>query len=163
MNLNEFARKTLDLADFCVKLYLNDLSDADLLVRPAAGANHIAWQLGHLITSEHELMDVLSPGSMPALPEGFKERHSKQTASLDDPAAFLSKAEYLAIYEQQRAGTLAIVEKVQESDLDRPSPEFCQNYAPTHGDILALEGEHWMMHAGQWVIVRRKLGMPAVF
>ncbi len=33
-------------------MYLADLSDEDILVRPVPGANHIAWQLGHLIHSE---------------------------------------------------------------------------------------------------------------
>ena len=37
-----------------LSMYLSDLSDADLLVRPAPGANHIAWQLGHLIYSERK-------------------------------------------------------------------------------------------------------------
>ena len=34
-----------------VPMYLGDLSDADLLVRPVPGANHIAWQIGHVISS----------------------------------------------------------------------------------------------------------------
>ena len=40
-----------------------DLSDADLLVRPAPSANHIAWQLGHLIASERNLVEAAAPGS----------------------------------------------------------------------------------------------------
>ena len=35
-----------------VKSTLSDFSDADLFVRPCPGANHAAWQLGHLCNAE---------------------------------------------------------------------------------------------------------------
>src|SRR6516164_195866 len=51
---------------------LADLSDADLLVRPVPGANHIAWQLGHLIAAESHLAQASLPDAKyPALPPGF--------------------------------------------------------------------------------------------
>jgi hypothetical protein len=28
--------------------------------------------------------------------------------------------------------------------------------------MLSMQGSHWMMHAGQWVIVRRNLGKPVL-
>ena len=55
--------------------YLSDLSDADLLVRPTPGANHIAWQFGHLIESEPHLLKIILPDAkMPELPAGFRRR-----------------------------------------------------------------------------------------
>ena len=62
--------------------YIQDLTDEQLLIRPHADANHIAWQLGHLICSEHALNNMVCPDSMPALPEGFEEKHSKETCLL---------------------------------------------------------------------------------
>ena len=54
-----------------VGMYLGDLSDADLLVRPVPGANHIAWQLGHLIVAEQHLLAAYLPGAQwPTLPAG---------------------------------------------------------------------------------------------
>lgn len=35
---------------------VSDFSDADLLVRPVPEANHMAWQLGHLITAERHII-----------------------------------------------------------------------------------------------------------
>jgi hypothetical protein len=61
----------IDTADFLVKGYLTDLSDSELMVRAAPGINHINWQLGHLITSEHGMIEQCLPGSMPPLPAGF--------------------------------------------------------------------------------------------
>ena len=41
--------------------------------------------------------------------------------------------------------------------------EAMRDYAPTVGAVLLLIGNHWMMHAGQFVPVRRKLGRPPLF
>ena len=38
-----------------ILLLVSDLSDAELLVRPVPQANHIAWQLGHLILQDSRL------------------------------------------------------------------------------------------------------------
>ena len=46
----------LNLPTFVAQTYLADLSDDDLFIRPHEKANHIAWQLGHLITSEYNLL-----------------------------------------------------------------------------------------------------------
>jgi hypothetical protein len=36
-------------------------------------------------------------------------------------------------------------------------------HAPTLGDIFLLLATHTMMHAGQFTVVRRKLGKPVLF
>jgi hypothetical protein len=156
-------KASLETAAFAVDGYLQDLSDEDLLIRPVENANHIAYQLGHLIASENMMVSAVCPGSMPDLPEGFAEAHTKETSKSDDPGQFRTKAEYLQLMREQRAGTLAAVEKVSDEILDQPSPEPFREYAPTVGSIFALQAMHWMMHSGQWVIVRRKLGRDPLF
>lgn len=160
MNAHTAIRINLDLAAFVGLAYVNDLTDEQLLIRPTTGTNHIAWQLGHLIRSEHDHMESIAPGRMPPLPEGFAARYTKETAVLDDADCFDSKSALLAAFETQRAGTLAVMDTFREDDLDR---ETGVDYAPTIGALLSLQGSHWMMHSGQWVIVRRMLGKPALF
>jgi len=135
-------KASLDSADFCINGYLADLSDADLMVRPAPGANHLAWQLGHLIVSEHDLIEMVCPGSMPPLPDGFAPRYDKETAGSDDPNKFDKKETFLKLMKQQRAGTVAALEKVTDNDLDRQSPEPIRDYAPTVGATFNLIGAH---------------------
>lgn len=150
------------MADMVCQGYLADLTDAELMVRPVPGINHIAWQLGHLIAAENNMMSqVIS--TMPALPAGFAEKHSKETAGSDKPGDFLSKTEYLKVAAEQRQGVLAALEKMSDGDFDKAAPESMQGYAPTLGDLYSLIGSHWMMHAGQWAVVRRKLGRPPLF
>ena len=143
--------------------YLGDLTDAEILVRPVPGTNHIAWQLGHLIAAEHDMLELVRPKSMPELPAGFREKHSKEAAKSDDPKAFCTKAQYLETMKKQRAGTLAVLETVSDADFDQPAPEPLRSFLKTVGDVFSMQGNHWMMHAGQWAIVRRKLGRPPLF
>lgn len=153
------------VVEFCHEVtlgYVNDLTDKDLFVRVAPGANHIAWQLGHLISGDGHMLGM-SGQKGPTLPAGFAESYTKETASSDNPAKFHKKSEYLALAEKSKAAALAAIEATPEKDLDQPSPESMRSYAPTIGAALTLLGTHWLMHAGQFVPIRRKLGKPAMF
>ena len=86
MRFHDAIRQQFATADFMVDQYLSDLTDAEIMKRPVPGANHIAWQLGHLISAETRLVEAAAPGSMPALPGGFMERHAKDAATSDNPA-----------------------------------------------------------------------------
>lgn len=163
MNARQAIRIGLDQANGIVMGYLGDLTDADLLVRAVPGTNHIAWQLGHLIMAENEMINAVCPGSMPPLPAGWDARYTKETASLDNASAFHTKAEYMNAYEQQHSSTLAALEKLTDADLDKPGPEKMKEYCKTVAEVFVMQGTHWMMHAGQWAIVRRKLGRKPLF
>ncbi|MFN0051059.1 MAG: DinB family protein [Planctomycetales bacterium] len=163
MNARDAIRLGLNQANMISQAYLGDLTDAELLMRPVHGTNHIAWQLGHLLVAEHDMVEAVCPGVMPALPAGFSEKYTVETSKFDSAGAFHSKATYQSVYEQQRAGTLKALEKLSDADLDKPGPEKFKEYAPTVGDILTLQGSHWLMHAGQWAVLRRKLGRAPLF
>jgi uncharacterized damage-inducible protein DinB len=158
MNIQQLLSLSLETSDLICLGYLKDLSDADLLLRPHAGCNHVNWQVGHLIQSEHEMMQRVA--AMPPLPPGFAERYSKDKQGSDRREDFCSKDELLRAQQVQRAGTLAALGQITEADLDQPTGV---DYAPTFGSLLALIPAHWLMHAGQWVIVRRELGRPLLF
>lgn len=163
MNAREVIKFSYGTPDGICRGYLNDLTDADLLVRPVPGANHIAWQMGHLIESEYGMIETICPGSSPPLPAGFKEKHQKQTAASNDPHAFYKKDEYLKLYDQVRGGTFKALDTVRETDFDKPGPEQFRDFAPTIAAIFLLQPQHWLMHSGQWAMVRRKLGKPPLF
>lgn len=158
MNIKDAIRKQITLADFLVSSYLTDLTQNQFLQRPAGKANHISWQLGHLVSSEHGMMEYVQKGGSPALPKGFKEQHTADTAALDDPDAFLKKEEYLALYAAQREATLSILDALSEADMDKESPEHMRKLVATVGEMLVLIAGHPLMHVGQWVVLRRELG-----
>jgi len=164
MNGKDAIKTALRETAHLLNWYLSDLSDADLLVQPVPSANHIAWQLGHLIVAEGGLVGNNIPGSsFPALPAGFKEKHTKEMASSDAPGAFLKKAEYLSLFNNLREMSITAVEKLSDADLDRPNTGSMAKFAPTLGALLILASNHTMMHVGQFTPVRRKLGKPVLF
>ncbi len=163
MNAKDAIRTSLSIADFMVESYLTDITPQELLIRPAPEANHLAWQLGHLISAEYRLVEAAAPGSMPALPPGFAERHTKDTANSDNTSDFLSKDEYLRVAKTVRAGTLAALEKLSDADLDRPVTGRVPPFVKCAGDCFVTVGTHWVMHSGQWVVLRRKLGRARKF
>lgn len=160
MNARDAIKLGIETGSMISLGYLEDLSDQDMLKRPCAGCNHINWQVGHLIASEHGMIEKVAPGSMPALPAGFAEKYTNETAAVDDPAALLTKAELMAAYKAQREATLAALEKQTDASLDGPSGF---DWSPTVGSIFSMQGAHWLMHAGQWAVVRRQLGRKPMF
>ena len=160
MNAKDVMTRVFGMGDYILNSYLGDLDDADLLLRPVEGQNHIAWQLGHLISSERWMVDGVKPGASPPLPPGFEEAHNKEASKSTDSKGFLSKQQYLDLFKAQRAATLKVLESLTDADFDKPGPESMRQIAPTVGATFTLAGEHVLMHAGQFVSVRKKLKKP---
>ena len=160
MNPKDAIRSSANLSSIVLKTYISDLDDSDLMLRPGKGCNHLAWQLGHLISSEVQLLESVAPGQGIELPSGFAEAHSKEVCGSDDPAGFLEKSKYIDLFDQVRGASLAALDAYPDSDLDNPAPERFRSFCPTMGDMFTLIATHPMMHAGQFVVVRRQLDKP---
>jgi hypothetical protein len=162
MNARDVILQTYGFGERIVSRYLADLGDADLLVRPVTGQNHIAWQIGHLISTENYFVDAIKPGTSPSLPEGFDAVYARDETAVasDDPAKFLSKEEYVRLWKAQRDATVACLNDLPDAALDEPGPERVRQFSPTVGSTFLLIGNHALMHVGQFTAVRRKLGKP---
>lgn len=161
MNTKDAIRSSMNMGLFVLNTYISDLSDTELMHRPP-GCNHLAWQLGHLIASEANMLAAICPDKAPTLPEGFAAQHSKETIGIDDASKFLTRQQYQELYQQVRSATLAGLESLPDADLDKPSPEWIRQHFPTIGDFFTLIGSHPMMHAGQFAVARRQLGKPVL-
>jgi len=162
MHGKDAIRNAYEFSQMVLTSYVSDLTDAELLTRPVEGCNHAAWQLGHLINAECGLVDSIAPGYSIALPEGFAQKHSKENTGSDDPADFLSKEEYLAYLAKIKEATFKALDAQSDEDLAKPAPEHLQQICPNVGGVFVLVATHAMMHVGQLVPVRRKLGKPVV-
>lgn len=150
-----------------VKRTLSDFSDADMMCRPVRGANHTMWQLGHVINSETNLIGMVAPGVMPALPEGFGKQFGHDMTTCDDPSKFPSKQELLDLFTKVRQGTIQWIKAVKLPELDKPlpesAPEGLRKMCPTVGHLAMLVPGHTTMHIGQMQVIRRALGKPVLF
>ena len=164
MHAKDVIRQTLNLNESLVTRYLGDLDDADLLIRPVEGMNHIAWQLGHLIASEKAILEpYLPPGTYPELPASLQSQAARQTSREAPEGGFLKKADYLEWAKKVRAASIAGLEKLSESDLDKPTAGPMAKFAPTVAAMIVLVANHTLMHAGQFTVVRRALNKPVLF
>ena len=154
--------QTLDSSTQILGSYINDLDDDALRLRPMDGINPIAWQLGHLLSFEHAMVEGIKPGSSPALPEGFDDNHSTDAAKAKRDQGFCSLAEYQRLMQAQRTATKAVLDALTEDELRAPAPERFRSFTATVSDGLNMIGIHNLMHAGQFVVVRRKLDKPVV-
>src|SRR5438270_8200738 len=104
MKGTEVIQRALKGTAHSLNMYLSDLSDADLLVRPVPNANHIAWQLGHLVVAEPALLGGQGlDTTYPELPAGFAEQHGKEQSAVEPPTGFGTKAQYLDLFNKTRA------------------------------------------------------------
>jgi hypothetical protein len=140
-----------------------DFSDADFHARPCPGANHPAWQIGHLIKAETGMVAGFNPNAPAKLPDGFDKKFTKETAGKDDPAFFGTKAQLMEQFGKTRSATIAWVKTLKPADLDKESPESLRRFAPTMGHLLEMLPVHVAMHIGQFQVLRRKLGKPVLF
>ena len=159
MNAKDVIKNTINTGNMILTTYVGDMTDDDLMVRVTPGANHIAWQLGHLIASEHKMVGDAGFTTVP-LPDGLAETHATEATSSDDASKFHKKDQYLAWMQEQRAATFAALDALADADLDKESPEAMRAYCPKVADVFNLIGIHLVMHAAQWVPLRRKLGKP---
>ena len=143
-----------------VKMHLADFTEAEMLRRPYHAANHAAWQLGHLSTSEVNLINLGLPGALPEEDAEFRERHSTKGAKLND--GFRSKEELLDLLTKTRGRSIEWVESLTDADMNKPIPQL-EGFAPTVGHLAHMIPIHATMHLGQIQSIRRALGKPVLF
>lgn len=156
-------KSSYNLVSMMVDSYTKDLGDDDLKLIPVPGMNTIGWQIGHLISSEHRIVEGLKPGSSPPLPEGFEVVHGKDKGHAEGAHALLSGDRYREIWAAQRAATLKVLDEMIDADLDKPTEGSMASFAPTGAAMIALPASHTLMHLGQFVAVRRYLNKPTAF
>jgi hypothetical protein len=164
MNGRQAIKAALESTKGNLHWYVSDFSDADLLVRPVPGANHAAWQIGNVIGGDIYLVRTELPAAAyPDLPPGFSDLHGSKGAHKDGPEGFLTKSEYLKLFDEVRSATIAALEGLTDADLDRPTSEKMRSWTPTLGHLFLMVSNHTLMHTGQFTVIRRKLGKPVLF
>ena len=137
MNAKDVIKASLETGMYILTAYLQDLDDSDMKARPGGAANSIAWQLGHLISSEYKALTALG-AACPELTEEFLKAYEMEKAPLPD--MILSKDEYLKLYAAQREATLSFLASLSEEKLSEPGPDWMRDYAPTVGAALFNAG-----------------------
>src|SRR5436190_1863525 len=121
MHAKDVLKEALISTQNLTQMYFADLSDQELLVHPVPSANHIAWQMGHLINSEVALGQQLPGAKYPDLPASLKGQTQKMSSRETPPGGYLKKADYLDWFNKVRGASIAAVERMSDADLDKPT------------------------------------------
>lgn len=138
---------------------IDAFNDEEIFIRPVPGANHAAWQIGHVICSQTRMLKRLG-AALPELPAGFEARFTKETAASDKPEDFADRKTLRDLATKTTQAAVAFARTVKTEDLEKPTG---LPFAPTFFDMLALQSAHAAMHIGQMQVIRRKLGKPIMF
>jgi len=163
MTTYDAVESNLRMAHTLLHAYLEDFTDEELLVRPVPGANHAAWQLGHLIWAEYYLISQVADQLEMTIPIGWHDKYTQETAKSDDQVFFEAKDRYLELYGAQRQATLDWFKTLPEDQLAGPGPEDLQAIVGNIGELFLFQAHHELMHAAQFTCIRRKLGKPNLF
>jgi hypothetical protein len=155
----DFVARNLEI----LKMTLGDFSDADMLARPVPGANHAAWQVGHMIGALYHMYGQAAPGVVPDAFAAFGEKFGGKTAHIDDPAHYGPKASLLEAFAQSHAAVVEWAKRLAPDDAARELTGRLAGFAPTVGHLVLMTGTHVAMHVGQMQVIRRKLGKPLLF
>jgi hypothetical protein len=158
VSINELLSKNILQTRGMIDMFLKDFSDADMLFRPAKSANHATWQIGHLANSTRNMVKACDPNVVFDFEDDA--RFGKSKATIDDAAAFPTKAELIGRLDHAMETAAAWAAKLTDADLAKPTPERMQAFAPTFGNVAILLASHPMMHIGQFSVSRRALGKP---
>lgn len=158
MSVQKQAIESMAMTQMLLGAAVADFSDDEMYVRPVPGANHAAWQIGHLVASQFQMVGFAG-GKLPPLPDGFAQTFGKDTAAKDGLAAFgYGREKLLSVFNAQRDAVKAWAAAVPDADLTKEMPDPVRAYIPTVGSLLLLVSTHDAMHLGQLQVIRRKLG-----
>ena len=125
MNAKDVMLHSFGMSDHVLNAYLGDLSDADLMVRPVEGQNHIAWQLGHLISSERMIRRRNQARLLPApCPTASTKRTTRRRASRTTRRSSCPSRS-TSTFSGAAGGDQGGARELSEADLDAPGPERC--------------------------------------
>jgi uncharacterized damage-inducible protein DinB len=157
-SVNDALAQTLTNSQMLLQRYTADLTPQEYLHRPAEKANCAAWTIGHLALSDRNLLKRFGVTDLPALPDGFEKRFSRD-AGCPQADDFGDVSNLMNVFNEHRALLIETVRRATpeqlNAKLDKPFPMFS-----TLGEMVNFMSAHTAMHAGQVTIIRRSLGRP---
>ena len=143
-----------------------DLSDDQLAIQPAPKMNHAAWVLGHLLSSDYALLQLLSPGTtQPAwIDDAYRAIYGNKSEPSPDKSKYQPKQFYIEKMIAVREQIYARFKTITQAELDAPHPDPARRERfPTVGHMAIFYATwHETYHSGQLSAWRRVQGLPPV-
>ncbi|MEM6330398.1 MAG: DinB family protein [Planctomycetota bacterium] len=140
---------------------LADLTDEEFFAQPAAGMNHVAWNLGHLAFYLDKPAGML--GAAVELGD-WADRFAQGSTPTPGPAGYPSREEICTAFTSASDRCIAAIKAAPDDVLTAANTVAMKDALPTMADLMnfLLVG-HCALHFGQVSAVRRALGRPPLF
>ncbi len=164
MNIVELLADRMDTARNWTLDLLEDIEEARWFAAPAPGVQHIAWQVGHLGSSQVALIHARCCGKSPddCLPAGFREKFGRGSKPVPDGTAYPSIESIRGTFDRVHAETLELIRSFDADRLDEPATGEPHPMFKTKGECIATTISHETFHAGQIALTRRIFGKAAI-
>jgi hypothetical protein len=160
-------REALEQLDFTRRYTLERVESvpfAEWFTVPTGGVSHIAWQVGHIASSEYRLcLDRLRPRSSAdesLVPDAFLKTFGRESLPADETG--FTAEEIRAVFDRVHARVMEELAAYPDTDLDlaplKPHPLFTTRFAG-----LRYAPLHEMIHCGQLALIRRMLGYKPIW
>jgi len=139
---------------------IEEMRDHCVVFPTPNGGCHTLWVLGHLAFIEQQVIREFMLGEPSPLAHWQPVFDDADVSG--DIGLFPPFDQVLAKCREVRESTIALLDSLTESDLDRASAKFPAGYDDTFGTYrlcLQFVADHWYMHRGQLADARRAAGL----
>ena len=160
----DLVRDNLKKSESRVLTRIEEMRDHALVAPTPRGGGHTLWILGHLAYIESLVIRGFMLGE--ANPLAHWEEIFDGSEVTAEGGAYPPFEEVLAKCREVRASTIALLDALNEEDLDRPSAKIPQGFEDTFGTYrrcLQFMADHWYMHRGQLADARRAAGLERMW
>lgn len=145
-----------------VREAVEDVPEPRMTEQPGTLVNHPAWTLAHLNAYAGVLLTIMGDQSVPDA-DAELARFGYGTTPVVDPAAYPTKRELLAVFDERHARLADVIAQRHADWFPRPAPDTFQPHAPTIGHVaVVLLASHLPYHLGQLRQWRRAAGIAAI-
>lgn len=136
---------------------IKDLTDEELMTRPAEGRSHLYWIAGHM-TASADIGPTMN-GSASVIPEHYKKIFDMNTEPAATAGEYPPIGEIIDVFGKAVENSLASLKALTDDQFNAPSdaelPEFLAKMS--RFDLVCGFASHISYHIGQMVTILRKL------
>lgn len=160
MTKTELLVDRLQVARRWTKDLLADIDEGEWFNMPTAGVGHVAWQVGHLASSQVALIHVRCFGRdyEQCLPRRFREAFGRGSTPVAAAGQYPSIDEIRSAFDRIHAEAIQWVGGLPDADLGGPAGDEPHPFFNTKEGAIATAAMHETFHAGQIAILRRWAG-----
>ncbi|MCP3903057.1 MAG: DinB family protein [Planctomycetes bacterium] len=142
---------------------VDDMSDTDLLHRPAETGNHALWVMGHIAWSDDFFLQQFTKAESGIAPEEWGEKFGMGSSPTSDPDDYPTRLEIMEVMDKTRAALIAWCKTQSDEQLGAEVPAEWKGFARNFGMLMTSVAWHEGIHTGQVLEARRSLDMKPMY